>query len=98
MTAAYRCSKQAFFNFVITTFALMNPLGVLPIFIGFIARESRAVQRLVALFVALTVLILLITFLFIGKELLQFLGVSIDAFRIAGGDSPVADGLENRDW
>jgi MarC family membrane protein len=77
--------QASFFNFVITTFALMNPLGVLPIFIGFIARESRAVQRLVALFVALTVLILLITFLFIGKDLLQFLGVSIDAFRIAGG-------------
>jgi MarC family membrane protein len=76
---------SSFFNFVITTFALMNPLGVLPIFIGFVARENRVVQRLVALFVALTVLALLLIFLFIGKDLLQFLGVSIDAFRIAGG-------------
>lgn len=74
-----------FYNFIITTFALMNPLGVLPIFIGFTARETRAVQRLVAFFVALTVLALLLVFLFVGSDLLRFLGVSIDAFRIAGG-------------
>jgi multiple antibiotic resistance protein len=73
------------YNFIITTFALMNPLGVLPIFIGFTARETRAVQRLVAFFVALTVLALLLVFLFVGSDLLRFLGVSIDAFRIAGG-------------
>lgn len=76
---------SSFFNFVITSFALLNPIGVLPIFIGLTARESRAVQRLVALFVALTVLALLLIFLFLGDDLLRFLGVSIDAFSIAGG-------------
>jgi multiple antibiotic resistance protein len=35
-------------------------------------------------FVALTVLALLLVFLFVGSDLLSFLGVSIDAFRIAG--------------
>jgi multiple antibiotic resistance protein len=72
-------------NFMVTTFALMNPLGVLPIFIGLTARENRDVQRLVALFVSLTVLALLVVFLFVGEGILQFLGVSMDAFRIAGG-------------
>ena len=72
-------------NFMVTTFALMNPLGVLPIFIGLTARENRDVQRLVALFVSLTVLALLLVFLFVGESILQFLGVSMDAFRIAGG-------------
>jgi small neutral amino acid transporter SnatA (MarC family) len=43
------------------------------------------VQRLVAFFVALTVLALLLVFLFVGSDLLSFLGVSIDAFRLAGG-------------
>ena len=47
-------------NFMVTNFALLNPLGVLPIFIGLTARESRGVQRLVALFVSLTVLALLL--------------------------------------
>jgi|688.fasta_scaffold08099_3 MarC family membrane protein len=72
-------------NFMVTTFALMNPLGVLPIFIALTARENRDVQRLVALFVSLTVLALLVVFLFVGESILQFLGVSMDAFRIAGG-------------
>jgi MarC family membrane protein len=72
-------------NFMITTFALLNPLGVLPIFIGLTARENRGVQRLVALFVSLTVLALLLVFLFVGESILQFLGISMDAFRIAGG-------------
>ncbi|MFM7547475.1 MAG: MarC family protein, partial [Cyanobacteriota bacterium] len=72
-------------NFMVTTFALMNPLGVLPIFIALTARENRDVQRLLALFVSLTVLALLVVFLFVGESILQFLGVSIDAFRIAGG-------------
>ena len=72
-------------NFTVTNFALLNPLGVLPIFIGLTARESRGVQRLVALFVSLTVLALLLVFLFVGESILQFLGVSMDAFRIAGG-------------
>ena len=70
---------------MVTTFALLNPLGVLPIFIGLTARENRGVQRLVALFVSLTVLALLLVFLFVGESILQFLGVSMDAFRIAGG-------------
>jgi multiple antibiotic resistance protein len=84
----------SFTNFLITTFALMNPLGVLPIFIGFTSRESRGVQRLVALFVALTVLVLLLVFLFIGSDLLRFLGVSINAFRIAGGILLLLMGLQ----
>ncbi|MCP9928253.1 MarC family protein [Cyanobium sp. CH-040] len=81
-------------NFVVTSFALMNPLGALPIFLGFTARESKPVQRLVALFVSLTVLGLLLMFLFIGDPLLRFFGVSIDAFRIAGGILLLVTGLK----
>jgi multiple antibiotic resistance protein len=81
-------------NFIITSFALMNPLGALPIFLGYTARESKAVQRLVALFVSLTVLGLLLIFLFIGDPLLRFFGVSIDAFRIAGGILLLVTGLK----
>ncbi|MFO8238544.1 MAG: MarC family protein [Prochlorococcaceae cyanobacterium] len=80
-------------NFFITSFALMNPLGALPIFLGYTARESRSVQRLVAVFVALTVLVLLLIFLLIGNPLLRFFGVSIDAFRIAGGILLLVTGL-----
>jgi len=72
-------------NFAITLFALLNPIGMLPVFISYTANERKEVQRLVALFVSLTVMALLLVFLLIGAPILQFFGVSLNSFRIAGG-------------
>jgi MarC family membrane protein len=72
-------------NFAITLFALLNPIGMLPVFISYTANERKKVQRLVALFVSLTVMALLLVFLLIGAPILQFFGVSLNSFRIAGG-------------
>lgn len=71
--------------FVTTLFAMLNPLGMLPIFIGYTEGERRPVQRLAALFISLTVFGLLILFLLTGPALLKFFGISLSAFRIAGG-------------
>ncbi|MBL1209745.1 MarC family protein [Geminocystis sp. GBBB08] len=72
-------------NFGITLFALLNPLGMLPIFISYTSRERIKVQRMVALFVSLTVMGLLLIFMLIGSPMLQFFGVTINSFRLAGG-------------
>ena len=72
-------------NFAITLFALLNPIGMLPVFISYTASERKEVQRLVALFVSLTVMALLLAFLLVGSPILQFFGISLDSFRIAGG-------------
>ncbi len=72
-------------SFATTLFALLNPLGVLPIFIGYTSKERKGAQRWIALFIAITVWALLILFLLTGSALLRFFGISIDAFRIAGG-------------
>lgn len=72
-------------SFAATLFALLNPLGVLPIFIGYASQERRGVQRWLALFLSITVFLLLMLFLLTGAALLQFFGISLDSFRIAGG-------------
>lgn len=72
-------------NFAASLFALLNPLGILPIFIAYTAGEKRNVQRWLAFFVSLTCLILLLVFFFTGSSLLKFFGISLDSFRIAGG-------------
>jgi len=72
-------------NFAITLFALLNPLGMLPIFINYTSSEQKEVQHLVAFFVSLTVLGLLVIFMLIGTPMLQFFGVTLNSFRIAGG-------------
>lgn len=72
-------------NFGITLFALLNPLGMLPIFISYTTGERTKVQRMVALFVSLTVMGLLLIFMLIGSPMLKFFGVTINSFRLAGG-------------
>ncbi len=72
-------------TFAATLFALLNPLGMLPVFIGYTAGMRTGVQRWLALFVSITVLGLMLLFLFAGTALLNFFGITLDAFRIAGG-------------
>lgn len=72
-------------TFAATLFALLNPLGMLPVFIGYTARVRVGVQRWVAVFLSLTVLGLMLLFLAVGRGLLDFFGITLDAFRIAGG-------------
>ncbi|SKB15010.1 Genome sequencing data, contig C314 [Planktothrix sp. PCC 11201] len=72
-------------NFAITLFALLNPLGMLPIFISYVGRERLGVQRWLALFISGTVLGLLLLFMLTGASVLQFFGVTLNSFRIAGG-------------
>jgi multiple antibiotic resistance protein len=72
-------------TFAATLFALLNPLGMLPVFIGYTAGMRSGVQRWLAIFVSLTVLGLMLLFLFAGTALLHFFGITLDAFRIAGG-------------
>ena len=72
-------------TFAATLFALLNPLGMLPVFIGYTTGMRSGVQRWLALFVSITVLGLMLLFLFAGTALLNFFGITLDAFRIAGG-------------
>ena len=72
-------------NYGITLFALLNPLGMLPIFVNYVSLENRRVQQIVAFYVSVTVLVLLLIFALLGDSILQFFGVSLNSFRIAGG-------------
>lgn len=72
-------------TFAATLFALLNPLGMLPVFIGYTDGLNAGVQRWLALLVTLTVLGLMILFLLTGNNILHFFGITLDAFRMAGG-------------
>lgn len=72
-------------SFAAALFAIINPFGNLPIFISYTAEEPKGAQRWLAAFLALTVLIFLVVFLVSGAAILKFFGISLAAFRIAGG-------------
>jgi len=72
-------------NLFVTLFALLDPIGNLPIFaaatVGATLRQRISVSFLICTFAFL----FLLFFLFTGLWLLQFFGISLAAFRIAGG-------------
>lgn len=66
-------------------FAIVDPVGVIPIFLlathGYTLAQSHAAARIAAL----TVLGVLTLFTFLGEPLLMFFGVRLAAFTVAGG-------------
>ncbi len=72
-------------TFAASLFALINPLGILPVFISYTAKQSKGVQKWLSILLSLTVLGLLLLFLVSGSAILKFFGITLDSFRIAGG-------------
>ena len=74
--------------FIITftaLFSVTNPLGSVPIFLALTQDDSRLSKNRTALWTSVNVFIILVVSFFIGKYILEFLGISIDVLRIAGG-------------
>ena len=72
-------------GFFVATFAILNPLGNLINFTTISEGVRPGVRRAMAALVALVVLAALLVALFAGKSILEFFGISMPAFRIAGG-------------
>ena len=72
-------------TFAATSFALMNPLGMLPLFIAYANQLDGGAQRWLAILLAGTVFGLTLLFLLTGNAIIHFFGISLDSFRMAGG-------------
>jgi multiple antibiotic resistance protein len=72
-------------NFFVALFALIDPIGTVPLFCAATAGVPKLARRRIALYVALFSAAFLTFFFFTGTSLLQFFGISMPAFRIAGG-------------
>jgi MarC family membrane protein len=84
MHAVIMITKEALQLFA-ALFAIMNPLTVVPIFLALTDGYSIAARRGVALTVSITVFITLSIVLVTGTRLLEFFGITINDFRVAGG-------------
>jgi multiple antibiotic resistance protein len=70
---------------LVTLFVVVDPIGLAPTFIGITEGLSASLRRQVALRAALIAAAILIGAALIGDWLLTTLGISLSAFRIAGG-------------
>lgn len=66
-------------------FAIVDPVGVIPIFLSATMGFSDAQRRVAARVAAITVVAVLAGFTFVGEPLLAFFGIRIAAFSVAGG-------------
>ncbi len=65
--------------------AIINPFGVIPIFIGMTSDQSDGQRRQTVRVVATSVSVILLVSLFFGDLFLEFFGISIASFRVGGG-------------
>ncbi|MBE0438908.1 MAG: NAAT family transporter [Gammaproteobacteria bacterium] len=72
-------------KFLISLLAVVNPIGVVPIFITMTADLNSAEQRRIAKLVVLATATVLLISLFFGELVLNFFGISINSFRVGGG-------------
>ena len=72
-------------NLFVALFALVDPIGNVPIFAAATAGANTRQRLSVAALICLFAAAFLAFFFFTGLALLQFFGISLAAFRIAGG-------------
>jgi multiple antibiotic resistance protein len=72
-------------NFFVALFALIDPIGNVPMFAAATAGARAAGQRLTAAYIALFSFAFLAFFFMTGLAVLRFFGIGLAAFRIAGG-------------
>jgi len=81
-------------NFFVALFALIDPVGNIPLFAAATVGIAEGPRRRIAIYIALFAFVFLTFFYFTGVGLLQYFGISMPAFRIAGGVMLFLLGLE----
>ncbi|MDF1857128.1 MarC family protein [Pseudooceanicola sp.] len=69
----------------VTLFVIIDPIGMTPLFAALTQGDSQSRRRGIAARACLVALGILALFTFFGAAVLGFVGISMSAFRIAGG-------------
>lgn len=75
----------AFLAILVSIFAIVNPVGVIPTFLALTATYTRQERRHVILKAVLVGCGVLLVFGFVGERIFDVFSITIPAFRIAGG-------------
>lgn len=78
-------SLDSLLNAFITLFVTADPIGNAPLFLGLTVGMSTAIRRSIAIRGSFISFCILTLFVITGTKILDAIGITIDAFRIAGG-------------
>lgn len=71
-----------YLKFLVGLIAILNPLGISPVFINLTQQQSIAERRQTALHAAVSVGVVLLIALLAGELVLSVFGISISSFRV----------------
>lgn len=74
-----------FITAFVTLFVVIDPPGLAPLFLALTHGMDAALRRSIAIRACITAAILLTVFAAFGEAVLDFVGISMPAFRVAGG-------------
>jgi len=69
----------------VTFFVLIDPIGLIPLFLGLVGARSYQEQKKIALRSTLVAGLLVLGFALLGGVVLRYLGISLEALKVAGG-------------
>ncbi|MFT6657872.1 MarC family protein [Maritalea sp.] len=80
-----RALMQNLFEQFVTLWVVVDPIGTIPVFVAVTAASTGADRKVIAIKAAIVASCVLLFFLLMGQFLLEALGISLEAFQIAGG-------------
>lgn len=77
--------SSIYLKFFIALFAVINPIGVLPLFSNMVEGLNKQEELKIRKTTTLSIIIILLTGLLVGQMILNFFSISLNSFRIVGG-------------
>jgi multiple antibiotic resistance protein len=66
-------------------FSIVDPLGIVPLYLALVGAEDRSAQRRTAIRAVTTATTVLVLFAATGTAIFHFFGITMPAFKLAGG-------------
>lgn len=66
-------------------FAIMNPIANIPIYLSLVQGANEATRKLICRKALVTAFLIVFLFVLVGKFLFELFGITIPAFKVAGG-------------
>lgn len=70
---------------VVTLLVIMDPPGVVPVFLGLVGRRPRKEQARLARQATVSAFTVIVLFALLGEQVLRYLGITLPALQAAGG-------------
>lgn len=84
---------EFFFATLFSLFSIVDPPGAIPVYVALTADRPRPERNRIALHTSLYFMLILVSFFLAGTYILSFFGLTIHAFRIAGGIALLSNGF-----